>query len=155
MGSSSSGSGGDFLAKRSRVARLHSDIPALTNVLMVEDEAADADRLKATLHLMFGYDINLRHAPTLNIAMDYVLADMPQLLFLDDILKPSDTASHSIPFLRRAGYKGPIVVISGQVSRNRRNELLDIGANEVIHKDEVDSVRVAECLTRLYKSMSG
>ena len=150
MNSSTSSSGGDFLAKRSGVTKSKHNLPKLNNILIVEDEATDADRLKATLHLMFGYDIQIQHAATLSIATDLILENTPQLVFLDDILKPSDTASHSIPLIRRAGFDGPIVVISGQVTRTRRNELYDIGATEVLHKDDVDSVHVAECLTRVY-----
>ncbi len=150
MNSSSSGSGGDFLAKKSDVTKSRNDFPNLKDILIIEDEDTDADRLKATLNLMFNYDISIRHAPTLNIATDMVLETKPELVFLDDVLKPSDTALHSIPLLRRAGYDGPIVVISGQVTRTRRNKLLDEGASEIIHKDDVDSVRVAEALARVY-----
>ncbi|MGH1418524.1 MAG: response regulator [Hyphomicrobiaceae bacterium] len=154
MGSASSSSGGDFLAKRSGVSKLRHALPELRNILIVEDEAADADRLKATLHLMFGYDLVVRHASTLNIAIDLIIENKPELLFLDDILKPSDDAAQSIPLIKRAGYDGPIVVISGQVTRNRRTQLLEAGATEVIHKDDVDSVRVAECLARVYAEKS-
>jgi DNA-binding NarL/FixJ family response regulator len=71
-------------------------------------------------------------------------------VFLDDSLKPSDLANDTIPFLRRAEYKGPIVVISAQLTKKRRLELLSLGAQEVIHKDDLDSVRIGEALLKVF-----
>jgi len=122
----------------------------LHDILVVDDETFDADRLQATLRVLLGYDIELRRAATVATAVDSVLSRMPELVFLDDCLKPSDTATDTIPFLRRAGFNGPIVVISGQVTRKRRKILMETGATEVIHKDEVDSVRLAEAMVRVY-----
>jgi DNA-binding response OmpR family regulator len=79
-----------------------------------------------------------------------VLARRPQLIFLDDILKPSDRATDTIPFLRRAEYSGPIIVISRLVTKKRRLELLAVGATDVIHKDELDSVRLGEALLHVF-----
>ena len=145
------GSGGDFLAKKSDLSQLSKKLPKLSQVLIVEDETPDADRLRATLRVILGYDINVRRASTLGAALDAVIAKQPDLVFLDDVLKPSDTASHTIPFLRRAKYEGPIVVISGQVTRARKAELIGLGATDVIHKDDVDSVRLTEALARVFK----
>jgi CheY-like chemotaxis protein len=146
--------GGDFLAKKSDVTKLRKALPALSDVLVVDDEHVDAARIKATLRVMFGYEIEVRHAPTLGSAVDCVLARRPQLIFLDDILKPSDRATDTIPFLRRAEYAGPIIVISGLVTKKRRLELTAVGATEVIHKDELDSVRLGEALLRVFGDTS-
>lgn len=153
MAPSSTGSGGEFLAKKSDVTKLRKGLPALRDVLIVEDEAMDADRLKATLRVMFGYDLEVRRAATLASALDCIIARKPELVFLDDVLKPSDNASQTIPYLRRAEYAGPIVVVSGQVTKNRRNDLLAAGATDVIHKDDVDSVRLAEALLRVFTGL--
>ena len=157
MASSSTGSGGDHLAKKSDLLKSRARLPTLKDIAIVEDEAMDADRLKATLRVMFGYDLELRRAATLGSAIDLVLHKKPELLFLDDVLKPSDDASQSIPFLRRAGYDRPIVVVSGRVNRQRRTALLEAGATDVIHKDDVDSVRLTEALERVFaaKDKSG
>lgn len=150
MASSPPGSGGDFLAKKSGVMRARANLPNLTDVLVVEDENIDSDRMFATLRVMYGYDVKVRCAATLAAAIDEVLKTKPQIVFLDDILKPSDDAAQSIPFLRRAGYDGPIVVVSGQVTRTRRTFLMGAGATDVIHKDDVDSVRLTEALQRVF-----
>lgn len=144
------GSGGDFLARRSDAARSVQGLPALIDVLIIEDETFDADRLAATLRVLFGYKLGVRRAPTLGQAIDRVLEKMPEIVFLDDVLKPSDTASDTIPYLHRAGYHGPIVVVSGKATRQRKLELSAAGAADVIHKDDVDSVRLAEALARVF-----
>jgi len=146
------GTGGDFLARKSDVTKLRKALPALSDVLVVDDEPADAERIKATLRVMFGYDIDVRRAPTLGTAVDSVLAKRPEIIFLDDVLKPSDRATDTIPFLRRAEYSGPIVVVSGQVTKKRRLELMAAGASDVIHKDDLDSVRLGEALLRVFGS---
>jgi DNA-binding NarL/FixJ family response regulator len=150
MASSNSGSGGDFLEKKSGLVRAKSALPEIKDAVVIDDENIDADRMLATLRVMFGYDVGVRRAATIAAALDLVMARTPDIVFLDDILKPSDDASQTIPFLRRAGYNGPIIVVSGQVTRNRRTVLLAAGATEVIHKDDVDSVRLSEALHRVF-----
>lgn len=130
--------------------RARGALPKLDDIVVVDDEAIDADRMFATLRVMFGYEFTMRRAATAGAAIDAVIAAKPDILFLDDILKPSDDAAQTIPFLRRAGYEGPIVVISGQVTRTRRAVLFAAGATEVIHKDDVDSVRLTEALYRVF-----
>lgn len=151
MSSGGSGAGGDFLARKSDATKIRQSLPQVDDVLIVEDETFDADRLKATLHVMLGYDLVIRRAGTLGSALDCVIARKPGIVFLDDYLKPNDNASHTIPFLQRAGYDGPIVVVSGQVDRQRRALLMGAGAADVIHKDDLDSVRVAEALERAFR----
>ncbi len=142
--------GGNILAKKADITKSRMGLPSLTNVLIVEDENFDADRLKATLHIMFGYGIQVRRAKTLGSALDAVIECHPEVIFLDDYLKPNDNATHTIPFLRRCGFEGPIVVVSGAVDRQRRTTLIKAGAVDVIHKDDLDTVRVAEALARVH-----
>ena len=143
----SSTSGGDFLDKKSGLTKSLKKMPQLTNVLVVDDCSTDIKRLRATLHLMFGYEIDVREANTLSSAIDQVLKHKPQLILLDDNLELSaDRACDSIPYLRRVGYEGPIVVVSGVATRRRRMDLMKAGAAEVLHKDDVDSVRINEVL---------
>lgn len=141
--------GGTFLARKSDVTKVSHGSGRPTEFLIVEDENFDADRLSATLHIMFGYAINVRRARTMGAALDCVIERLPEVVFLDDYLKPSDNATHTIPFLRHCGYSGPIVVVSGQLDRIRRALLMKAGAIDVIHKDDLDSVRVAEALARI------
>ena len=146
-----SGTGSDFLARKSDLTRMRQRIPGLKDVLIVDDNNFDADSLRASLNMMFGYALTLRRAKTLGSALDCVIERRPDLVFLDDILPPSDTASTTIPFLRRCGYVGPIIVVSGEMSRTRRQLLLAADAVDVIHKDDLDSVRISEALKIAYQ----
>lgn len=155
MSNAGGGAGGDHLARRSELAASRHGMPALKDVLIVEDETFDAERLRATLRVLFGYTVEVRRATTLGSALDAVIERKPDMVFLDDYLKPNDSATESIPFLRRAGYEGPIIVVSGEVDKQRRSALLLAGAKDTIHKDHLDSVRVAEALVRVFKSTAG
>jgi CheY-like chemotaxis protein len=141
--------GGDHLAKKSELVRARARLGVFRDILIIEDETLDAERLSATLRVLFGYDTQIRWASSLGDAVDRIIAQTPCAVFLDDILKPSTTASQAIPLLRNAGYAGAIIVVSGQVTHSRRSSLLAAGASDVIHKDDVDSVRVAEALASL------
>jgi DNA-binding NarL/FixJ family response regulator len=146
--------GGSYLARKSKLVHARAGLVSLDDILLIEDESLDAERLTATLRVLFGYEIQIRWAATLGDAIDAVMAKKPNVVFLDDILKPSANASQAIPLLRDAGYAGPIIVVSGQVTYPRRSGLLADGASDVIHKDDIDSVRVAEALARLFVSKS-
>ncbi len=143
--------GGDHLTKKSELVRARAQLGVFHDILIVEDETLDAERLSATLRVLFGYETQIRLASSPGDAVDRVIEQKPCALFLDDILKPSATASQAIPLLRDAGYTGPIIVVSGQVTHARRSSLILAGASDVIHKDDVDSVRVAEALAGLGK----
>ena len=149
MNSGSKGTGAEFLVRKSDLAKTRKDLPTYKDIIIVEDENLDANRLIATLRTMFGYELEARRAKTLNIALDMVIQRAPELLLLDDYLKPLDTAADSIPMIRRAGYTGPIVVISGELTRDRRSALIAKGATDTIHKDDLNSVAIAEVLTRI------
>ncbi len=154
MVSTSTGSGGNFLAKKSDTTKaLKGQLP-FSKVLIVEDEKRDLDRLIATLNLMFSYKLEIKTASTLSTALDAAISQKPDLIFLDDVLKPSDNADDTIPYLRHAGYEGPIVVISSRATRKRKAELTKAGATDVIHKDDVDSVRVSEALMRVFPTLN-
>ncbi len=146
------GTGGDILSDRNITSQVKQHLPPIEDVLIVEDENFDAKRLEATLHLVLGRQIEVRRAATLGAALDFIIERHPDLVFLDDYLKPSDTAMQTLPFLRHAGFEGPIIVVSGEVDRLRRSELRKAGAVDAIHKDDLDSARVTEALGFAFKA---
>ena len=148
-----SSAGADHLERRSDVTKLRRDSSDLKDFLIVEDENFDADRLRATLHIMFGYEISVRRAATLGNAIDGVIERKPDVLFLDDVLPPNENAMQTIPFLRKAGYEGPIIIVSGRADRVRSAQLKVAGAIDAIHKDNMDSVRLGEALSRVRQAV--
>ncbi|HRK17643.1 MAG TPA: response regulator [Hyphomicrobiaceae bacterium] len=149
MANSTRKTGSQFLARKSALAIARQNMTRYRDFLVVEDTPLDADRLKATLHSIFGYEISVRHAATLGSALDRVIEQAPDIVFLDDHLKPSDTAAQTIPLLRRCNYTGHIIVISGMLDRKRAAELRDAGATLSIHKDNLDSGSIAEALATI------
>ncbi len=152
MTSKPKGTGAEYLVRQSGLAKTRQALPPIKDILIVEDEPSDSRRLVATLRSIFGYELDVRRATTLNSALDMVLERQPELILLDDYLKPADTALDSIPMIRHANYQGPIIIISGEVDRLRRAELLAKGANDTINKEDLNSGAITEVLVRLGRS---
>lgn len=142
--------GTDHMRARSHLAKLVRDLPPLDDFLIIDDEMADAKWLVSSLKLVCGHDVTIRHARSLGTALDALKQAVPQLVFLDDRISPVDTATTTIPFIRRAGYKGPLVIVSGAMTRQRTAELTALGAAAVLHKDDIESARVAALLIEIF-----
>lgn len=136
------------LLARSRIAQRMQLAPKPAVVLIVDDLEVEMERLSARLRGVFGFDTQVHAARTLRSAVTSVQKSPPSLVFLDDNLKPLDTATSSIPVLRRAGAAGPIVVVSAQVERRRTATLMELGAIDVIDRDHLTGSRIAEVWLR-------
>ena len=146
-------SGGDFLAQKSDVTQAKREqLPELRDILVVEDEGFDERRLTAVLNIVLKRDCNIRIARSLTKAIDAVLETTPDMIFLDDYLEPNDSALETIPLVRRAGYQGPIIVISGEWDRERAIELKKAGASGSMHKENVNSVDLGAMLVSAFNS---
>jgi DNA-binding response OmpR family regulator len=143
-------SGVNHLARKSELAIARAGRPAFEDILVVEDNVFEGDRLNGTLNIVFNRTAQIRRATTLNGALDAVIAKKPDIVFLDDKLPPNDNASQTIPFLRRCGYLGPIVVVSSVLTRPRRAMLITAGAIDAIHKDDLDGIAIEEVLARVF-----
>lgn len=146
--------GTDHLRHRSLLAKRVKELVLLDDVLILDDSDADATWLISALKLVCGHDLHIRHARTLGTALDALKSSMPQILFVDDRLSPVDTATSTIPFIRKSGCAAPIVILSGEMTRNRRTLLLELGAVAILHKDDIESARVAELLIELFAPKS-
>ena len=116
---------------------------------IIEDDDAVRNALRVRIR-SWGY--NILTGEDGQVGLDVAEKNEPDLILLDDILKPSDTALDSLPMIRHAGFKGPIVIISAQVDRFRRAELLEKGADDAINKDDLDSSAIGKALQRLAKA---
>lgn len=140
----------ELLAHRSSVTKERKALPLPTNVLVVEPQTGiSIKRLSAIVRIIFGYDGTLRTAASLETALDLITDSTPELIILeDDVIAPDAT---DVMALRQAKFEGPIIVVSGQWSRARRNELCERGATEVLDKDDLDSVQLAESIISIYR----
>jgi CheY-like chemotaxis protein len=121
---------------------------ALKDFLIIDDNRNDVGHLRAVLHMVLGYDVDIRDAATTGAALDAVQQRSPQLVFTDH-LSPTDTAFSTILKLRGIGYDGPIVVVTGHGDPIKRHQLLDAGAVEVVIKDDLDSSAIAATLAKV------
>lgn len=149
MSSSSKGTGADYLVEKSDLARASKAMPRIGDVVVFEDERIDSDRMMATLRTILGYEVEVRRARTLTSGVDLLLQKRPDLVVLDDYMGPSDRADDAVPLIKRAGFDGPIVVVSGMLNRKRRAELLKLGVVDAINKDDLDSGSIGRIMLQL------
>ncbi len=118
-----------------------------TAILVIETAAVDAERLRATLRVLFGYQVPIVWASSLADALARLGETKPELAFLGDLGSQADAPS-AIGVLRRAGFAGPIIAVSNTVTPALRIRTITDGAIDVIHKDDLHSARIAEALQR-------
>lgn len=133
-----------FLRHKSGVHKSRIAAAQIADILLVEDSSVDGKTMSALLRSAFGRDVIIRHATSLLRAKTMLLERMPDLVVLDDIMPPKDRADTSIPFLRQLDFDGLIVVVSGEMTRIRRLRLLQAGAHEVLHKDDLNVMSLVE-----------
>jgi DNA-binding NarL/FixJ family response regulator len=138
--------GPKHLARKNELAASQAKFQTLRDVLLIDTGHLDAERLTATLHVILGYKSQIRTAWSLADAVVYLETEPPTVVFVDDVPEPGTDAEQAIPLLRKAGFAGAIIVVGEKVAPARRAKLLQIGASEVIHRDDLDSVSVAEAL---------
>lgn len=142
-------SGTELVAAKAKLDRCRDLLPDWTNFLLIDDSEADANVLRAVLHSWLGHGISVSSVTTLGGALDHLNQNKPDILFLDHLLPPSDDAAVTIPYLRNIGYAGPIVIMSGKMSRALERRLVGAGAADMLHKDDFNSMSVAEVLLRV------
>ncbi len=146
--------GADFRAMRSGSEVANLGLPVIRNVLLVEDEDSDARRLAATLRIVLGRSINAERVEVVGDVAAAIAAAPPDIVFIDDYLKPDDSALETIPELRRSGYIGPIIVMSGEMDRSRGIVLKAAGASVTMHKEDINSVTIADAMNRAFAGQS-
>jgi len=125
-----------------------------TCILVVERSAVDGDRMVATLRVLFGYQTRIDRTFSVPEAVAQLATGMPTILLLGDTGNAADGAADDAALLaamaqlRTAGYEGPVIAITGLLSRSRRARLLSAGAIDAFHKDELCSERITQALRR-------
>jgi CheY-like chemotaxis protein len=138
-----------YLERRSLLAKQLAERQAFERICIIDDRALDADVLAGLLRRILGRESNIEIAKSLLTLHTSWATVRPDLVFLDDRLGHLGTASTFIPALRRLAFTGPIVIISGMMTRQRRAELIGAGAAEALHKDDVDALVMMDLLLRL------
>lgn len=146
MGSRGANFGRDYLKELSRLATARRANPAFGNLAIISGDERQTRLLLAVIRSLLGYDATVRTARTLGLGLDLIITDPPQLILLDDQLTSQDKAQSVIPILRRCGFKGPIIALTASLTLCTERELTLAGADDVIDRDELSTVRLAEAL---------
>jgi DNA-binding NarL/FixJ family response regulator len=138
-----------YLTKRSALAKRLAETSYFKHFTLIDDTQLDADVLASGLRKILGRDIVVDTARNLHVLHKLWATGKPDVVFLDDRLGHMGSAANNLPALRRMGFDGPIVVLSGLMTRDRRAEMCQLGAIEALHKDDLDTTRLIELLLQI------
>ncbi len=121
----------------------------MTNkVLYVEDTKFDRLVLTSLFRGLARDDIELQCVATVDAGLASLCEGMPDLLLLDNRVPPYGSFEQSLPLLTRAGFRGPVVLLSGLPTEELRSA---VDRNESVKlladKRQLDAVFLAEVIT--------
>jgi CheY-like chemotaxis protein len=117
-----------------RMSRWYDGGDDMTRLLLIDDDPVEHHLLSAMLKRASRTDIGVTGAQTLDEALRQIAQLEPSAILLDHRLPPHDDYRHSIRELRKAGYDGPVVVISAAVGERSFEEAGRHGVTLVIDK---------------------
>ncbi|MDP9590512.1 hypothetical protein GR158_03340 [Shinella sp. AETb1-6] len=124
---------------------------AHVNILLVDDDPAENVILSALMRKVTSYVITLHYVETVDGALDFIRSSGVALdmILMDNRLQPQADFRETVPELRRAGYIGPVGVISSSISDAYFQKIEDYGVDFRIDKAELDPTAI-EFLLREY-----
>ncbi len=142
-------SGADVLAHLSELARQRAALPRVSCIFVLAKSVADGDRLQSILRAVVGYDTQIVVAQSLDEIVRLSKPLQPLFgIFLNDANPPTPSVKHVMRGLRAGGVGCPVAVIRDVVTPAVRCEVLELGASDVLTRDEVCGMRLRECLLR-------
>jgi CheY-like chemotaxis protein len=151
---SAAASGRDLDAAKSEALQKLAKLPRLRTIAVLDDDAADSRHLVAVLNILLGRDIQILEFRSTRAAIRALRAEPPDLLFLDDFMRPLDRAETSLKALRTAGMRVPVVIVSGLLTQARRRQLAELRLLGVLDKDDINTYSVATALAGLVPDKS-
>ena len=117
---------------------------AQAHILLVDDDPAENVILSALTRKVASYAITLHYVETVEAALDFIRASGAPLdmILMDNRLQPQADFRQTVPALRRAGYIGPIGVISSSISDAYFQKIEDYGVDFRIDKAELDPTAI-------------
>jgi CheY-like chemotaxis protein len=144
-----------FLARRSWLIKNSGTSVPISDAVIVDDSTMDADRLATSLRMVLGRDTSIRFSKTVEDMVTLLRAGHPDILMLDDNLNHIQKAETTIARARACGYHGPVIILSGLLTRQRVIQLSRLGPVDIIHKDDLDSTRLREAMLKLGTPIPG
>ncbi|MBI1649534.1 hypothetical protein [Hyphomicrobium sulfonivorans] len=119
--------------------------------LVIERCDAEADRICATLRVLFGYAALIERTATVERAIALLAENSPSLVVVGDLAADGEPhqALAAIAQLRSQRFMGPIIVISNWLTQAYRARLFTAGVTDAFHKDDLCSDRISKALRRV------
>ncbi len=117
---------------------------AKAHILLVDDDPAENVILGALMRKVASYAITLHYVETVDGALGFIRSSgVPlDMILMDNRLQPQADFRETVPELRRAGYIGPIGVISSSISDAYFQKIDDYGVDFRIDKAELDPTAI-------------
>ncbi len=112
-------------------------------ILLVDDDPAEHVLLKRKLEKVGGTTIQLDYVGDIGSAVDRIKMGDIDIVFLDNRLVPNNDFRETAPQLRKAGFVGPIGIISSDLSGSYFQRFQEYGADFRIGKDEIDGTAIS------------
>lgn len=113
------------------------------NILLVDDDPEEYRLMKLILKNVKRPLINLEFVSDIGAAIDRVKVEGIDIVFLDNRLLPNKDFRETAPQLRKAGFIGPIGIVSSDISGSYFQEFREFGVDFRISKDEIDSSAIS------------
>lgn len=117
---------------------------AQVHILLVDDDPAENVILGALVRKVASYAITLHYVETVDGALGFIRSSGVRLdmILMDNRLQPQADFRETVPELRRAGYIGPVGVISSSISDAYFQKIDDYGVDFRIDKAELDPTAI-------------
>ena len=117
---------------------------AQVHILLVDDDPTENVILSALVRKVASYAITLHYVETVDGALDFIRSSGVRLdmILMDNRLQPQADFRETVPELRRAGYIGPVGVISSSISDAYFQKIADYGVDFRIVKAELDPTAI-------------
>lgn len=117
---------------------------AKVHILLVDDDPAENIILSALMRKVASYAITLHYVETVDDALGFIRSSGAPLdmILMDNRLQPQADFRETVPELRRAGYIGPVGVISSSISDAYFQKIDDYGVDFRIDKAELDPTAI-------------
>ena len=115
------------------------------HLLLIEDNAGDADLFREYLDDLRGKRFRSSHVTELGQALAYLSQHDIDIIILD-LMLPDSTGIPSLERMHRAAPRTPIVVLSGLADEELGQRAIQMGAQDFLHKNALDSDTLARSL---------
>lgn len=124
---------------------------AKVHILLVDDDPAENAIISALMRKVASYAVTLHYVETVEGALDFIRASGApiDMVLMDNRLQLQADFRETVPELRRAGYIGPVGVISSSISHAYFQKIDEYGVDFRIDKSELDPTAI-EFILREY-----